>query len=334
MMLDKKTAMTMASMTMIFFAGCAQTPVPTTVIGQQDLAGRARKLLIDATDSSSPLLRSHAIEALSDARQTTARPYIIQGLSDPYWGVRFTACLSIMKMKEISAKPQLEKMVKSDPNTSVRAAAAGTLNVLGDTRYTSLLGQTLFDKDVVVRRNTATVLGLMGKPQAIRLLKSAAVRDDDVSVKLQAVEAMTLLGDAWAQKLMINNTRSVFDDECILAMLALARANVEEGGDMIAYVYERSGSSNRLGMKLVAARALAMLQDYRGKNIALESLNYRSGNAAGSATIRNLAAMALGEIHDASTLGALERAMNDSSEDVRIAAALAILKTVNVANPF
>jgi HEAT repeat protein len=239
-----------------------------------------------------------------------------------------------MKMKETSAKPQLEKMVKSDPNTSVRAAAAGTLNVLGDARYTSLLGQTLFDKDVVVRRNTATVLGLMGKPQAIRLLKSAAIRDDDVSVKLQAVEAMTLLGDAWAQKLMINNTRSVFDDECILAMLALARANVEAAGDMIAYVYERSGSSNRLGMKLVSARALAMLQDYRGKNVALDALNYRSGDAAVSATIRNLAAMALGEIRDASTLGALERAMNDSSEDVRIAAALAILKTVNAANPF
>ena len=32
---------------------------------------------------------------------------------------------------------------------------------------------TLFDKDVVVRRNTATVLGLTGKPGAIRLLKSA-----------------------------------------------------------------------------------------------------------------------------------------------------------------
>jgi HEAT repeat protein len=113
-------------------------------------------------------------------------------------------------------------------------------------------------------------------------------------------------------------------------MLSLARANVEDAGDMIAYVYERSGAPDRLGMRLVAARALAMLRDYRGKGVALNALNYRTGDPARAATIRNLAAMALGEMKDASTLGALEQAMNDPSEDVRIAASLAILKIVNV----
>jgi HEAT repeat protein len=332
MSLNKKIILTMASLTMIA-AGCAETQ-PPTIVGQQIFAGRARTQLIQSVGSSSPLLRSHAIEALSEARQTSAMAYIREGLNDSYWGVRFTACLSVMKMKDVSAKPQLERLVKSDPNKSVRAAAAGTLNVLGNPRYTSLLGQTLFDKDVIVRRNTATVLGLMGKTDAIRLLKSAAIRDEDVSVKLQAVEAMTLLGSTWAQRLMINNTRSVFDDECILAMLSLARANVESAGDMIAYVYERSGAPDRLGMKLVAARALAMLQDYRGKSMALNALTYRTGDAANAATIRNLAAMALGEMRDASTLTALERAMNDPSEDVRIAASLAVLKIVNVSGSF
>lgn len=326
MFLNKRVVPAMVSVVMIV-AGCAETQ-PPTVVGQQNLAGKARTQLIQSAGSPSPLLRSHAIEALSEARQTSAMAYILEGLNDPYWGVRFTACLSVMKMKEISAKPQLERLVKSDPNKSVRVSAAGALNVLGNSRYTSLLGQTLFDKDVIVRRNTATVLGLMGKPEAIRLLKSAAVRDEDVSVKLQAVEAMTLLGSTWAHRLMINNTRSVFDDECILAMLALARANVESAGDMIAYVYERSGAPDRLGMKLVAARALAMLQDYRGKSVALNALTYRAGDPARAATVRNLAAMALGEMKDASTLSALERTMNDPNEDVRIAASLAILKIV------
>lgn len=321
-------------LSVMIMAGCTQTNGLMTLTNQQNLAGKARKLLMESTGSPSPLFRSHAIEALSETRQTSAVPYILEGLNDSYWGVRFSACLAIMKIKETSAKPQLVKLVQTDPDKSVRAAAAGTLHVLGDTRYTPLLGQTLFDKDVVVRRNTATVLGLTGKPGAIRLLKSAAIRDEDVSVKLQAIEAMTLLGDTWTQRLMVNNTRSVFDDECILAMLALARAKVDAAGDMIAYVYERSGAADRLGMKLVAARALAMLQDYRGKKTALNALNYRSGNAARSAVIRNLAAMALSEMGDASTLDALERAMSDPNEDVRIAAALAVLKIMNATSPF
>jgi HEAT repeat protein len=315
-------------------SGCAQQSTVTLQPNDSDLVRQARNVLIAAASDPSPLIRSHAIESLADADQRSAASYVLQGLNDEYWGVRFTACMAVLEMHFRAAKPQLEKLVHADPNKSVQAAAAGALHVMGDKRYTNTLGSTLFDRDVIVRRNTAMVLGRIGDPQACTLLKSAMVRDSDMSVKLQAVEAMTLLGNEWAQKLMINNCRSVFDDECILAILALGRAKVEAAGDTIAYVYDRSNDPGRLGMKLVAARALAMLEDYRGKTVAVESLNYRRGDTKKAATIRQLSAMVLAEIKDKSTLPALTAAMNDSDPDVRIAASLAILKTAQDSLPF
>jgi HEAT repeat protein len=309
----------------VLVVGCSQGPMAIQV-NDQDLAGRAREVLITASHSESPLLRSHAIEALAEAKQSSAVNLVVAGLSDEYWGVRFTACMAVLEMRYQPAKSQLEKMVTGDPNKSVRAAAAGALHVMGETRFTSLLGASLFDKDVIVRRNTATVLGRMGEPGACKLLKSAAIRDEDLSVKLQAVEAMAILGDTWAQRLMVNNCRSVFDDERILAMMALARAKVEAAGDTFAYIYEKSSEPDRLGMRLVAARALAMLGDYRGRNVAEKALSYQADDPEKSATIRKLAAMALGEMNEPSSLAALQKALEDRDPDVRITAALAILK--------
>jgi HEAT repeat protein len=133
---------------------------------------------------------------------------------------------------------------------------------------------------------------------------------------------------------MINNCRSVFDDECILAILALGRAKVEAAGDTIAYVYDKSSEPDRLGMKLVAARALAMLEDYRGEKTAVEALTYQKGDAKKAATIRQLGAMVLAETKDKSSLTALSGALDDSDPDVRIASALAILKTTQNTLPY
>jgi HEAT repeat protein len=301
-------------------------------MSDKELVDRARSTLIGHTNSSSALFRAHAIEALADTDQVSAARYVLTGLSDPYWGVRFTSCMAIMKFKYAPAKSLLVKRL-DDPNRSVQAAAAGALHVLGDKQYTTRLGQLLFDKDSIVRRNTATVMGRMGDPGAVKVLR-AAMQDEDLSLKLQVLEAMTLLKYGRATRLMITYCRSVYDDECILAMLTLAQAGCEEAGNEIAYTYEKSNTPDRLGMRLVAARALAMLEDYRGRNTALAALQYTAGRPEQAATIRSLAAMALGEMKDKTTLGNLEQALNDANPDVQIAAAVAILKTLQANLPY
>ncbi len=316
-------------LSMILLSGCADVPVRCSKsVNQSELAKRARSVLVSYTYSQSPLLRSHAIEALADANQVTEGRFIIDAMHDKYWGVRFTACMAAMQMKLQKAKPELVKLIH-DKNKSVRASAAGALYVLGDQRFVSILGDCLFDKNPIVRRNAATVLGRMGQTKALRILKSA-IRDDDLSVRLQVLEAMTLLGYKRAQRLMLNSyCRSMYDDECILAMMALAKAGCKEAIDQLADIYENTKSKSRLGMKLVAARALAILGDYRGKATAIRALYYHSSNERDNVNIRKLAALTLGEMKDTSVLCHLEKTLESPESDVQIAAACAILKIIS-----
>jgi HEAT repeat protein len=262
-------------------AGCSQIPVSAPRLTEKQLAERSRTILVTYTHHESPLLRAHAIEALVDTGQVATADSILQGLGDPYWGVRFSACLAVLELKYAPAKSLVAKRL-TDPDLSVRAAAAGAMHVLGAKGQVSLLGQLLFDKNVIVRRNTATVLGRMGDPGAIRLLK-AALHDKDISVRLQSLEAMALLGYARATQLMLTSyCRSVYDDECILAMMTLAKIKCSEAVDPLGYIYEQSKSPERFGMRLVAARALAMLDDNRGREAALAGLHsYALGDGPG-----------------------------------------------------
>jgi HEAT repeat protein len=310
--------------------GCSQALI-SPKMSDKELVDKSRLILAGFSHAQSPLYRSHAIEALADADQISSIQFVLEGLSDDYWGVRFTACMAIMEMRYDPARTKLVRLL-ADPDKSVQAAAAGTLHVLGEKKYTSKLGQLLFDKNPIVRRNTATVLGRMGDPGAIKILKTC-LRDDDVSLRLQALEAMTLLGYGRASRLMITSCRSVYDDESVLAMLALGRIKCMEAYDQILNIYDKSASPERLGMRLVAARVLAMMDDNRGRLDAINALQYRSGDPKQSARIRNLAALALGDMKDKSSLGALEQTLTDPDPDVQIATATAILKIVKTNLP-
>jgi len=310
----------------VLTGGCSDALVRAPRMSEKELVERSRMILATYSHANSPLQRSHAIEAIADADQISAVKFVLEGLNDKYWGVRFTACMAIMELRYHPGKSRLIPLL-SDPDKSVRAAAAGALHVLGDKKHTSCLGEFLFDKNPTVRKNTATVLGRMGDPGAVKRLRTC-LREDDFSLRIQVLEAMTLLGNGRATRLMITSCRSVYDDESILAMLTLGRIKCAEAYDHILGVYERSNKPERLGMRLVAARTLAMMGDNIGRLDAIRALSYRNENGVRSATIRNLAALALGEMKDKSALGPLEQALTDADADVQIASAAAILKIV------
>ena len=94
-------------------------------------------------------------------------------------------------------------------------------------------------------------------------------------------------------------------------MLALAKAKVSTAQEPIAYVYEKSASQDRLGMKLIAARALAMFGDYRGKATAIYAIQFRTTRLGLAASIRTLATHALAEMKDPTVLNYLARALAD-----------------------
>ncbi len=318
---------------LLFFVSCEpiglklNRPIPK--INVFELQRKARSVLINYTYSKDPLLRSHAIESLAKSKQVSTIDVILSGLEDDYWGVRFTSALAIMELKYDKAKPILLRKIKQEKNKSVKIAISATLHSMGDERFTSLIGQGLFDRtDPIVRRNAALVLGRLGQKGAIKILRSA-LRDDDISVRLQVLEALTLLGNTRAQRLMLDSyLRSYYDDERILAILALANAKVVEAKPPIIKIFDESKSRSRLGMKLISARALAMLGDFRGRETALDALDYKDKDKSKQTLIRKLAALALAEMpQDNYTLYKLSRKLTDPNPDVRIASAFAILKS-------
>ena len=109
-----------------------------------------------------------------------------------------------------------------------------------------------------------------------------------------------------------------------------------EGGsrrliDQVGQVYDQSNRKNRLGMRLVAARALAMLGDMRGFNATIKAAGQNNGPAGDSARIRMLAAWTVGEMGDRKALCSLQRLLVDADGQVRIAAACAILRIASPA---
>jgi len=306
-------------------SGCEKTVgLSASSADSDDLAVYARQTLEDYTGHSQALLRAHAIEALARAPDELSTKYIINGLTDPYPGVRFAACMALMKLAHKPAQPMLRKLL-NDPDVSVQAAAAGALHVLGQ-RHLSVFGRALKSPDAAVRRNACLVLGRMGDKGAVKVLKDRYLSDKDLSVRLQAAEAMALLGNSRAVRLMLNYCRSGYDDEAILALQTLGRIGGDKAREQVAYVYEHSSGRQRLGMRLAAARSLAMLGDDRGYHDAVKALDYRRGSAEDSARIRVLAALALGEMGNKAALGKLKQAMEDENNEVRIAAASAILQ--------
>lgn len=304
-------------------AGCSQATMPMTAGETSSVSKQAEQLLLDQTSSANPLHRTHALEALVDLGHSRAGRLLMNSLDHEYWGVRFAACVGIMEVRFRPARDMLLDRL-DDEDRSVRAAAVGALHVIGDKRFTSRLGTYLFDASPVVRRNTALVLGRMGEGGSVTLLRQA-LRDDDSGVRLQALEALAMLGNQRAVRLLHTSCRSYFDDEASMALLAVGVIGDAKALDVVRRVYEDSKRPGRLGLRLVAGRAMALLGDTRAFAEAVDALDYRGKHPAMTQRIRALAALALGDMGDPAALRPLSQAMQDELMVVRIAAAKAVL---------
>lgn len=307
--------------------GCANGVFRCKIDDVGGLALEAREVLIDYTTSPTPVLRVHAIEALGQVARVSSVRYILKGLRDEYWGVRFAACMALMELGHQGASPLLEQRLE-DTDISVRVAAAGALHSFGQKRHFDIFGQALNSEEPMVRRNACMVIGRMGDRDegALKVLRQLYLREDDMAVKLLVAEAMALLGDKKMLRMMANYARSGYDDEQIVGLLAIGEVGGDQWLDQVAYVYQQSRGSRRLGMRLVAGRALAMMGDDRGFGAAVRALSHKSGSSSESAQIRALAAMAVGQMSRPEALCKLRGLLEDLEDEVRVAAAGAILK--------
>jgi HEAT repeat protein len=286
------------------------TPVP------ESLRTQARTELNRlAGQSTSPLIRAHAIELMRTAAPEDVPPHVLRGLDDQAPVVRFASAMAAGELRITDARERLRELALNDPDSSIQIAARFALHRLGDTSLSHELEQTAHANNPRTRGDTAMVLGMLQEPSAMNILRTMR-NDGDPAVRLQVVEAMWRLGDREAVEALVAATLSLHPDDQMTAISALAAGKDRRVlGDL-----RGSLTTDYEPVNLVAARAMGQLGSDDGYGVALRGVTSKDPKT------RMLAALALGAIGRSDAQDELATLMKDANPDVRLAAAAGILQ--------
>lgn len=309
----------------------AQSPVIEPV-WRSDLRERSIDLLLESAESADPLIRANAIEGLQHV-PSRARVVIADGLEDPNLGVRFAATVIAGRLKIDDMQGFITPLL-GDPSQDVRAAAIYALNAIGAQVDPTPLAEMVLVGDARKRAQAAYILGEMGNPSAIPLLKQAAAKDSPRATSaemrlldLQIAEALVKLGDLNELepiRAALYPSRPEELEGTALAVQIIGQVDDRRSIDQLIFLADPDVSDDVGGpmpaeVRLAAAASLAQLGLPNGGFIADE---FRDNP---SPALRSQAAYVYGQTGDPKTLLILESMLEDESALVRVAAAAAIL---------
>ena len=278
------------------------------------LQGAAKQEIMVALDARDPLIRAHAIEAVKDGIGASGADAIIRHLSDDSAVVRFAAALAAGELRLRQAHDALLVM-SDDADPSVAVGAKFALHRIGDTRQSHDLELTSRDPSPRTRGDTAMVLGLLGEPTAVNVL-FPMLSDSSPPVRLQAAEALWRLGNEQGLNHLVAASVSGYADDRMIALLALAGPKDRR---VLGHL-QGALTSEYDEVSLVAARGCGMLGSDAGYGVALKCVGSSDPRQ------RLLAAMAFGGIGRSDSQPQLATLLKDAAQDVRLAAAIAILQ--------
>lgn len=176
---------------------------PRGRIARSALRERAIGLLEEAAFDEWALARANALEALQRVPRR-AEPIARAALVDPNLGVRFVGAMTIGELRLSGSTAQVRPLL-NDPDPSVRIAAIYALARNAEQVNQTPLADALMEGPARVRSQAAFVLGELGNPSAVPLLRTAARRlasaegdalasADRRVLRLQIAEALANLG--------------------------------------------------------------------------------------------------------------------------------------------
>ena len=300
----------------VFFAGCApQKSEHVVKTVDASLRDTARVTLVKMLANENPSIRANAIEGVQDTLGTDGRLYFFDALKDESPIVRFAALMAIGKTRAYNGREFVTPLM-SDRDASVQLAAVyANFRLGGSSQNLRALELALTNQNPAVRGNACLILGILGEPSAVRVLRPK-LKDSTAEVALQAAEALWKLGNEDGRDALLAYSMRGDPGIQIFSIHALAEP---KNARIIQHV--RVGlSSEYFEVKLHSALALGMLGSDEGKSIALQ--------AVVDPEVRNRVdgAIALGEIGKPAFATALAPLLNDTDDKVKTAASIAILK--------
>jgi HEAT repeat protein len=302
-------------------------------LAASELREQALDLLVTLSkDPNYPQLRGNALEAMSVTPMRLA-PLIPAGLKDDNAGVRSIAATMVGKIRLVDLAPAVRPLL-DDPSPFVRASAIYALSKCNlQVDPSPLAGILLQDPSPRVRAHVAFLLGEIGDPSALGLLREAAkapmARAAGAEVRLmqlQIAEAMVKLGDEsqlGTIRAALYPSRS--EDLEATALAAQIIGELHDKGSMdelILLTAKRSkqGQFWPAEIRLAAAGALARLGNNKGTFLA--------DQYAGSEmpVLRAQAAFVYGQIGRPENLPKLAILMKDPAGIVMVAAGAAVVR--------
>ncbi|MCC7407731.1 MAG: HEAT repeat domain-containing protein [Phycisphaeraceae bacterium] len=278
-------------------------------------------LVVAASRSEDPFLRANAAES-AQYLPDRATPMLQLALEDPHQAVRFAALAVIGRQKLAALAPMAQARLE-DESLSVRVAAMFALRRCGVSVDITPMAQLLTSDDQTVRGNAVMLLGQMGDPSAIPMLKQLSARRmaranaaRDTIVRLQFAEAIVRLGDDTYISAIRAGAYSVVGEVRVLA----TRLMGDLGDQKMQAALAQMLGEPPIEQQLAAAESLAKLGNEQGLPVVLANAVYPA------ATIRAQAAMTLGQFHAEPAVTTLVQLMQDPEPQVRLSAAASILR--------
>lgn len=312
--------------------------------------------------SDQPRVRLASIEAAefaTDAAEDLAR----NGLTDENPAVRFGALVIVGKLK-LTNLAQAAMDLTQDENASVRAAAIFAAKRCGKQVDLTQLAQLMANGSVSVRANAAMLVGQLGDPGALPMLREMAAMPmpralpaQRTWVRLQFAEAMVRLNpdDAEVLGTIRAGMYSTLDEVRVLAIQILGETGNKTTLGAMAHIVSQE---NPIHVRIAAAQALLQMGDDQGLPTLLKATRYdtealqkdlrsflrraddKSNQALAieellddpeqqvivASEVRAQAARALGWSNSKASAERLAALMDDPQPIVRVAAAAAVLR--------
>lgn len=323
----------------------APAPAPASApaakpAGTAVTVGELRERAIDAIDRSSKStqsdLRANAIEAAGLAMPRLER-VISSGLSDRNEGVQSVAAMTVAKNRLVSMTPRLKPLVDSR-SPYVSAAAVMALSKCSepiDDAKVAKLAELLWTSDSPrIRSHVAYVLGEIGNPSALPMLKQAAglkmpkaATAETNLMMLQFAEAMVKLGDQ-AQieplRAALHPSRREDLEAAALAAQILGELKDKRPIDQLVYLTAFQDPTTKEmyppEVRMQIASSLAKLGLDKGGFVADKYI------ADPNPQLRAQAAAVFGDTGRTDHYPKLAVLLEDPDEHVRLSAAYAVLK--------
>ena len=331
----RKASLLLIMTILLVAAGCNGI----TQVDPQGLQDQALQQLRDDVNSRDPLLKVRAIEACVNLRLDKAPDICMKAVRSPVPMLQFAGAMGFIELPISSAEPALRELLSSEDG-SVRLAAIGALHRLEKHEYSQELIDALGSPDRKIRGDALIVLGRIGDKSAIEAIQPLLENESIESVRLQAAEALVLLGDENALPKLQLWQYSTNYQERVFAVLLMGQ--VQPSPDFTADLLQSLDDPNQL-VQMEAAKSLGLLGNQAGYAKAVKYLNPSSMTKRSIAQqigvgpddpqlqneitkIRSAAALALGEIGQWDAAKHLAKNIDDKDPHVALAAAYGSLK--------